>query len=542
MASKKGTDSASIQGLTPEEQQIFERFYQGRVDEAAAGGSDKDELRVARDVLGAAITDGLTPTSDGGTSYVRRKGTDWSDQDVMKAARNEIEGGRSSGAGGSKEMLQGIAILILALFGGVYWFFFSGPEEVDKAGPATVVLAITAEATEEAIDDGEGAATPIPTLEADMFADIVDSGVKTGLVTPRTLEIKGVSFVVQAVQVSSGDWQLPLEERAVNWIYGTVINYVIGIEATEDNKNLLASLKPGDELLVRMSTGDVYRFAYADAVRVAPQASEIFRQNRPGMTLVLLGDTEQETRVVIRANYLPESDYGFTEQLPEVQAALGERIALNGSIYVTCIEAQVLYGANAPPGYVWQAVQYRVENMGEVEVATDSFKNHIETEGVSYPIVAVPHELNPTPDIPPVLASGQVFSTTAIYAIPETALRQNMAWEFVPGPSGLRARVLLPAYTGLVGPVVQISAAALSDEGGLQVSVEVTAGLREVEVKPENFKLKDAQLDQQLENGNHFPWQINPGETGTFVLHLLPDEGVRIIQLIVLEHGFELEY
>jgi hypothetical protein len=367
------------------------------------------------------------------------------------------------------------------------------------------------------------------------------SGVKTGLVVPRTLEINGVSFIVQPIQITAGDWQLPLEERAVSWVYGTVINYVIGIEATEDNKNLLASLEPGDELLVRMSTGDVYRFAYADAVRVAPQASEIFRQNRPGVTLVLLGDMAQETRVVIRANYLPESDFGFTEQLPEIQAALGERVALEGSIYVTCLEARLLPDAEAPPGYLWQAVQYQVENQGGEEVATGPFKNQIESEGVSYPIIAVPHEMNPTPDMPPTLKPGQVFSTTAIYAIPETALTNGVAWEFMPGPSGVKARVPLPAYTGAMAPAVQIPGAVLTDDGALQVSVEVQAGLREVVLNAEDFSLKGARLNLEPDT-HHFPWQVSPGDTGTFTLRLLPDEGARVVQVIVLEQGFELAY
>ena len=55
---------------------------------------------------------------------------------------------------------------------------------------------------------------------------------------------------------------------------------------------------------------------------------------------------------------------------------------------------------------------------------------------MSYPLIAVPHELNPEPAIPETLPAGQVFSTTAVYAVPETALPQGLAWEFSPGPAG----------------------------------------------------------------------------------------------------------
>jgi hypothetical protein len=111
----------------------------------------------------------------------------------------------------------------------------------------------------------------------------------------------------------------------------------------------------------------------------------------------------------------------------------------------------------------------------------------------------------------------------------------------MPGPSGVKARVPLPAYTGATTPAVQISSAALTDNGALQVSVEVQAGLREVILKAEDFSLKGAHLDLEPD-ANHFPWQVSPGDAGTFTLLLLPDEGVRVVQVIVLEQGFELAY
>jgi hypothetical protein len=356
-------------------------------------------------------------------------------------------------------------------------------------------------------------------------------------VVPRTLEIKGVSFVVQPVQIQAGDWNLPLEDRAVSWVYGTVINYVMGLEATEANKTLLASLKAGDELLLRMSTGQVYRFAYADVVRVAPQASEIFRQNRPGLTLVLLSDTAQETRIVIRATYIPESELGLVSPHTEVEAALGEPVLLDDMVRVTCQDSFLLRSAQAPPGYVYQTVTFALENQGTLPLATEPFKNQLEADGMSYPLIAVPHELNPEPAMPETLAAGQVFSTTAVYAIPETALRQGLAWEFSPGPSGQKARVKLPPFSGTLTPGVILKQADLTD-GRLTVTLVISAALRDLTLDAAHIQVDGGTLRADADD---FPWQVAAGSSAEFTLNLTPaDTGRTTIAL--LEQGFELTY
>lgn len=524
--------------LTPEEQNIFDTFYQRRVDEARAGGSDEEELEVALDILAAVVNDGLTPTADGGVSYVRRGAMDWTDPATMMAAQSAVSGknGRSPGKqGGKNEMLQGILLMFLALGVGGYFLFFSGDTGEDDPMATEMATAATAEEA-EAVNGLTP--TPLPTLESELLADIVDSsGVRTELVVPRTLEVKGVSFVVQPVQIRAGDWAIPFEERAVSWVYGTVINYVMGIEATGSNKKLLASLGAGDELLLRMSTGQIYRFAYADAVRVAPQASEIFRQNRPGLTLVLLSDTEQETRVVVRANYIPESELGLTEPYQEIKASLGKTVMLDDSVRVTCLGSRVLTNTGAPPGYIYQAVTYQVENLKDLPLASGPFKNHIEVDGMTYPIVSVPHEINPEPAMPEMLEAGQAFSTTAIYAVPETALPKGLAWEFSPGPSGMKARVLLPPYSGRLTPVVEVKEAGL-DEGELVVTVVISSALRSIEVTAADLQVKGGALSPV---GNHFPWRIEGGSAGEFNLLLSPAGDGRTI-VTFLDQGFELTY
>ncbi len=517
--------------LTPEERRVFDKFYQKRVDEARAGGSDIEELEVAQDILTAVVNDGLTPAADGSVSYVRRGAADWTDERMVSAAMDDRSSGSPIKSKGKNEMLQGILLMVVALIAGGY-FLLPGGDSAPEEAEAIVTL----EATEEAVDIS-ATITPIPTLEAELLADIVDGGVKTELVVPRTLEIEGVSFVVQPIKIEAGDWLPPDEERVVSWVYGTVINYIMGVESTEANKNLLASLEAGDELLLRMSTGSVYRFAYADVVRVAPQASEIFRQNRPGLTLVLLSDAESETRIVIRANFIPESEFGLAEQLPEIQVGLGEAVMLDNSVRVMCIGGGVLPSTDAPPGYIYQAVEYQVENLGDLPLAARDFKHHIEAAGMTYPIVQVPHETNPFPELPEILEAGQVISTTAIYAVPESIVAaEALAWEFSPGPSGMKARVLLPSYQQM-GPTVVVKTADISEQE-LVVTFVIEADLRDVELTAGDIQVDGGVLNPAA---NSFPWQVQAGEGGEFVLSLEPS-GTGITTVAFLQQGFELTY
>lgn len=522
--------------LTPEDRKAFEEFYRERIRED--GATDyAGELSAARDLLQAVTIEGLTPVGDGSVSYVRRGAVDWGDPTTTAAAQNAVVGKRGSRVrrpeGGSSDVLQGLAVVVGMILAAVWWFWPAGDSNAVKV--ETTPAAVIGTTVTRVFD---AAPTVAPTLEAALLADIVDSsGVKTGIVAPRTLDIVGVSFVVQPVQITTGDWPLPLEERAVSWVYGTVVNYVMGLQATPANKDLLKGLKPGDELLLRMSTGATYRFAFADSVRVSPQTTEVFRQSRPALTLVLLEDSGEETRVVLRANYIAASELGLAPEQAEIKAALGETVTLSEAVQVTAQGIGLLARPGAPPGYVYQAVAYQVKNIGDLALSTTSFKHHIESSLMNYPIVAVPHEENPYPLIPETLAAGAVFSTTAIYAVPQTALAEGLAWEFSPGPTGARVRVTLPPYGGRLAPLVEVTAVQLGGQH-LQATFAISAALNALELGPNDIDLNGATFSP---TGNFFPWRVPAGGSSEFLLLLTPGDSQRVT-VSLLQQGFEFDW
>ncbi|HID63190.1 MAG TPA: hypothetical protein EYP49_10685 [Anaerolineae bacterium] len=525
--------------LTAEDLKTFDDFYRRRLAEVGGARDDAEELAVARDILQAAVNDGLTPTADGGASYVRRQGAmDWTDPATIQAAAQVSSGsGRgkalcaAGGCGHVKDMLMGVAMLVGAM-AAVAWFLWprGAKGEGDEAG-----LMPTPAVTVEAADTSP---TSLPTLESEFLADIVDAGVKTGLVVPRTLEIKGSSFVVQPVKITAGDWPLPDDERAVSWVYGTVVNYVLGLEATPANKTLLASLRPGDELLLRMSTGPAYRFAFAGAVRVAPQASEIFGQTRPGLTLALLDDEGQPTRVVIRAVYEPNSEEVRGGWSPAETVEMGRAVTLDDMLRLTPLESKPLALPGAPPGSVHLAVDYVLENRldGRLSLSGNLAHQVVDIQGLAYPPTLSP--LGGTgryPPLPAQLEAGQTVTATAVYVVLEAVLREGVTWRFGLAPSGTTVQVPLPSYTGFLEPQVTVQEAALLPGGVLALTLDLVAGLRDVTLTAADVQVQGGTLGPD----NAFPWQVPAGSSGQFTLSLQPDGGVPLT-VVLLEQGFEI--
>lgn len=542
--------------LSAESLVTFSSFYARRISEAGGARDDTEELALARDILQAVINDGLTPTADGGASYIRRGALDWSDPATIQAAQATSGGrkgqSRSAAVGGnsmlrSKELLQGLAMLaaVLVIAGWYVWPLLFGPNQStpakEKGGtPTPEVVTYTLESSHEA------GPTPAPTLQTDLLADIVEAGgVKTGLVAPRTLEIKGVSFVVQPVRVLAGDWPLPDDPRAVSWVYGTVVNYALGLTATPENQQLLASLQSGDELLLRLSTGVSYRFAVADLVRVAPHASEIFRQNRPGLILALLGDEAQPSRVVLRGVYVPNTDPDEAT-LPVPQGAvMGELIEVNDSLRLACLaSAPLALLPDTPAGYINVSVDFRVENrLPSLPLGTAAFAHQLEAAGVTYPAIQtlVTRTAGRYPPLPATLRPGQVVTTTAIYAVPEAALSSGLIWRFTPDPAGgVTIRIALPAYRGPLEPELGLQEVNLSANGALLVKLKLRApALRAVEVNAADLQVQGGLLSPV---GNVFPWHVAAGQTGQFDLLLLPDRNVRGLTVALWEQGLEFNW
>src|SRR3972149_6423586 len=64
---------------------------------------------------------------------------------------------------------------------------------------------------------------------------------------PVSVSIKGTAFNIEPVAVREGRWQLVRAGAdSAEWVYGTVINYVVGLYPTDATTALIAGLVAGD--------------------------------------------------------------------------------------------------------------------------------------------------------------------------------------------------------------------------------------------------------------------------------------------------------
>lgn len=289
--------------LTPEDVKGFESFYHERLEQAGVA-TDAEELAFAQELLQAA-RDGLTPDEEGNIYHIDPEAeVEWDRPEAIDAARGV---GKRRLWFGLKEAAIGAGILLLAVV--LLWPGGGGKE--DKETP-------TAEA---ALGMEMPTNTPTPVGERAMEEVVSSADVRVPMVAPRTLEVKGATFIIWPTEVKEGDWPRPDEENAASWVFGTVVNYVVGLKDTPENEKVLASLGADDEIVLRKSTGAVILFVYDGTVKVAPQASEIFRQEEPGITIVLLG-AEGAERVVVRGRYLANQEVAVSVSTPPVNSGV----------------------------------------------------------------------------------------------------------------------------------------------------------------------------------------------------------------------------
>ena len=347
--------------------------------------------------------------------------------------------------------------------------------------------------------------------------------------------------MVQPVQISSGDWLLPDDERAVSWVFGTVVNYVFGLEATDDNKTLLGRMQPGDEMLLRMSTGPAFRFVYADAVRVQPQASEIFRQTRPGLTLVLMGDNDRADRIVLRAAYVPDSETGSLTGRPARQTTtLGQAITIDERVRVLPLDVYPLAGEGLPGQYITLALDVVLSNLSNLPLRSGMFQHQLAVDGLSFSAFETPLTGQHHAALPATIQPGGVVTATLAYALPEAMLHQSSLWHFILDPiSPHPAQVAIPPYSGPYSGQLnpQISLVASTFEGAIiSTTVKVAAPLNDLTVTATDLQVLGALVDGA--GSSPFPWQVKAGQSFDYRLRLHPQADQ--VQVLLGSQGFEL--
>jgi outer membrane biosynthesis protein TonB len=143
--------------------------------------------------------------------------------------------------------------------------------------------------------------SPVPPQEVEVKPEPVKLDAEA--VIPVSLEIAGRYFPVVPTTLRDETWAcLPDPDRA-SWLAGSYVNVVLSLPYTPDNLDLLSSLALSDTLTLRNNAARANLYRVVDRHQVDVYQIEALSQHLAGLTLVLVGGSEEtpDRRLVIWA-------------------------------------------------------------------------------------------------------------------------------------------------------------------------------------------------------------------------------------------------
>ncbi|MCP4424864.1 MAG: hypothetical protein GY803_10255 [Chloroflexi bacterium] len=251
-------------------------------------------------ILGALITDtraGMVWDETGGQQHIVVDQAAYWDQEQITAEAG-LDGLSTNEPGKGMQIASGLFFVAILLFA-IYYFAFGR-----NATPASET---PVDDTVMAVSDGEDVV-----VETDLLAlgDELGGYIKIG--QPATLEILlpdgRAGQTLSVVNAPIEDRQMPIldamrdNELVTEWVAGTTVNQVYGIPPTWMNQAGVNS-----RILVRTDTGAVYSFVCVQELSATGQQTELFAQDRPGVTLFPL-PAPTATIPILWCPYDPEGE------------------------------------------------------------------------------------------------------------------------------------------------------------------------------------------------------------------------------------------
>ena len=406
-----------------------------------------------------------------------------------------------------------------------------------ESGTADVTPTPFAETTGPA---GEAAPLVVGVSDTDRISVTLD--------VPVSLGVGGQSFAVKT-QTVAGDriWSPTFEntDTAV-WVYGSIINYVVGVPESDSNRALLEQLAPGDLMQLTTKSGVVHTFTFSSREQILVGNPDVYTQHAPGLTLILVG-TEGEERLVVRGRYLVDEagrsgaggdgavELGETAQLDDVQ------ITVTGAAYV-------LDRPEVQPGFAFYLVDYQIQNIGLTALDTSRLQFTLLDElGNQYAVSPVAGQLGNHPALGGFLNASQTVLATAGYQIPLGLNSSNVHWVASNTNTGAQLQVTIPFSGGAQAAgnaqVTLSQVSVSSDLTNLVLTGQVAnLGSQPLSVAETAVSLRtdDGSVFLLLSTNPAFPWTVGPGQAVPFVLTFQRPMSVDTAVFTVLSQPFQL--
>lgn len=420
---------------------------------------------------------------------------------------------------------------------------------------AVVVLSIILLQGREEGEDTAVSGTPTPFGSSDdsllaaepLVVGMSDSAtISVTLDAPVTLILPGQQFNVQTQIIGAdGTWTPALDAELAGtavWVYGSIVNYVIGLPDSEANRTLLEGLTPGDELMLATRGGMRFTFSFNSRSNVPVTNRDIFAQTTPGITLVMLG-SEGTERLVVNGRYVVADTanssgnvvgLGETAQLENVQ------ITVNSTTYIAD-------RPEIPPGFALFVVDYQIQNVGLTALDSGNLQFSLaDNLGNQYALTPLASQLGNFPTLAGFLNANQVMQASAGYQIPLGLESDALSWVVTNNSSGAQVYVTLP-FTGgsaaATGSVISLARVDVStDLTSLILGGQVTnLGTQPIVITESDVSLQtdDGSIYLLLSTNPPFPWTVPPGQTlQYFLTYQRPPTDTAVFR--ILNQGFQL--
>jgi hypothetical protein len=355
-------------------------------------------------------------------------------------------------------------------------------------------------------------------------------------IAPTQLSVAGASFPIVAVLPEQGRWPLPTEQQELAmWMYGTVINYVVGLPYASTTESLLSGLSTADRITLTLENGTRLAFGSPQAKRVDSGDTAPMSQDRPGLTLMVLGG-DQPARLIVTARYLPEAVLPTAEKNVD---GLTVRVVSSGLV------------ENAAPDRAdsWYfVVEYHITNTLASAVDPTYFDMVLEdAAGQRYVLNESATVLGDAGRLTALVGAGDSVRGSAGYVIPRTT-SAPLVWRFRADPTSAdQATVVLdfePPRPGPAEPDVELYEVFLdADRDVIVISGTVyNDGESDLRVAAEAVEVTSGSGRSNLEiSAPLLPWTIPPDDYQDFELQFAAPQGADSVLLNVLGFTFEIE-
>ena len=395
----------------------------------------------------------------------------------------------------------------------------------------------------EALEEPAATASPIPVANCET---IVTSGdAQVSLAFPVSLTVSGVVYPVEPIVPQENAWSYPADRSGTAvWVCGSVVNYVIGLEPTTANSELLSSLAPGDDLTIELTSGAELQFRFAERRDTAPGSDDAITQQQPRLTLVLPG---METWQVTFADYAADAEPVVPPPSGQL-AEVGQAVDV-GQVRVVVNQGYLERNADLVPSTAYYLIEFRVENLGSQPLAAGRFAMELrDSLGNVYLVSPEASRIGEAGPLGGEIAPGESRLATAGYLVPDPLSAGDLTWVFSPRSIAATARVRIPHEGGApqdeapIQPEVNLVDAFLGDDGDTLI-LEGEVWNRDTErlvVESDDVSLSSsAGVSELTASAPPLPWTVEPGARQVVELqYLRPDASTVLLEL--LGYSFEI--